>query len=84
MPFAISLISRSRCAIAVSFVRNCWRWRIVEEVCWRVEREREVSASVSSSKREGLAYGFWCCCWGREEDGRAGEVRPPRVRSFLR
>ena len=74
IPEAMSLISRSRCAIAASLVfrLRCLR----EEVCWRVDWENDLSVSVSIML--GSVYGF---CAGMLGEEVKGAVRPPRVRS---
>ena len=76
MPDAISLISRSRCAMAASLVvYRCWASRSVD-VCCRVRSEKDLS--VSESRREGSANGV--CVM---EGDAMGAVRPPRVRSSI-
>ena len=70
MPWAMSLISRSRCSMATSFV-----WYRLTDVCWSIDWEKFLSAS--DSIMEGSVYGFWAGV----EKLSIGVDRPPRVRS---
>lgn len=73
IPLAISFISRSRCAMAVSLLPICLCW----DVCKRVDCEYDLSASDSMS--DGSVYGF---CIG-VEDRSSGVAMPSIPRSSV-
>lgn len=74
IPLAISLIARSRCSIAASFVL-VRRW----DVCIRVVWENDLSAS--DSIKDGSVYGF-CIGVGVRSNGDDPPSRPRSSREI--